>query len=189
VRRAHAAGPPRRGRRDRLVAGEPGQRERPGKKGGPETGPNPTDRGKPGAKHHLVVDRNGIPLAALLSAANVHDARLFEPLIEAIEPIRRPVGRPRKRPAKLRADKAHDSPRKRRYLRRRGIAARIARRGIDSGEKLGRHRWVVERSLAWLHRFRRLRVRDERRDDIHRAFLHLGCALICLNFLDQLPRF
>jgi len=68
-------------------------------------------------------------------------------------------------------------------LGKRGINARIARRGVDSSEKLGRHRWVVERTLAWLSRYRRPSVHYERRDDIHEAFLHLGCSLICLNYL------
>lgn len=45
----------------RLVAGEPGQPQRPGEKGGPATGPNPTDRGKLGSKHHVLVERQGIP--------------------------------------------------------------------------------------------------------------------------------
>ena len=106
--------------------------------------------------------------------------------MDAIEPIRRPTGapgRPRKRPEKLHADKAYDLPRCRQALRKRGIKARISRRGIDSSEKLGRHRWVVERTLAWLSRYRRLSVRYERRADIHEAFLHLGCSLICLNYL------
>ena len=118
-----------------------------------------------------------------VSAANVHDSVLFETVIDAIEPIRRPRGRPRQRPAKLHADKGYDYPRCRRALRRRGITPRIARRGIESSEKLGRHRWVVERTLAWLNRFRRLIVRYERRVDIHEAFLDLGCALICFNAL------
>ena len=175
-----------------MEPGERGQPQRPGHKGGEQTGPNPVDRGKAGSKYHLVVDRKGIPLAVRLSAANAHDATQLLPLVDAIPPIIGPrgrPGRPRKRPAKLHADKAHDYPQKRRSLRRRGIAGRIARRGIDSSEKLGRHRWVVERSLAWLHRFRRLRIRDARRDDIHLAFLHLGCSLICLSFLEQLPGF
>ncbi len=42
---------------------------------------------------------------------------------------------------------------------------------------------MVERTLAWLNRFRRLTVRYERRADIHQAFLTLGCALICFNAL------
>ena len=69
------------------------------------------------------------------------------------------------------------------YLRKRGIKGRIARRGIESSERLGRHRWVVERTLAWLNRFRRLTIRYERRADIHEAFLQLGCILICWNFI------
>jgi transposase len=61
---------------------------------------------------------------------------------------------------------------------------RIARRGIESKERLGRHRWVVERSFAWLHgAYRRLATRYERRADIHRAFLVIGAALVCFNFV------
>jgi len=59
----------------------------------------------------------------------------------------------------------------------------IARRDIESPTKLGRHRWVAERSLAWLHNFRRLIVRYERRADIHRAFLTTAAMLICWAFL------
>ena len=126
-----------------------------------------------------MVDRDGVPLAVLVSAANVHDSTQFEPLLDAIRPVQGPWGRPRKRPEKLHADKGYDFARCRAYLRRYGIACRIARRGIESSERLGRFRWVVERTLAWLNRFRRLTVRYERRADIHRAFVTLGCALIC----------
>jgi transposase len=130
-----------------------------------------------------MVDRQGIPLALTLSAANVPDGKMMEATLDAVEPIKRPCGRPRKRPAKLHADKAYDAAARRRALRRRGITPRIARRGIESSERLGRHRWVVERTHSWMNRFRRLKIRYERRADIHLAFLHLGCALICWNFL------
>jgi transposase len=70
-------------------------------------------------------------------------------------------------------------------IRRRGITSRIARRGIESSGKLGRHRYVVERSLAWLVGYRRLQVRYERRADILTALLQLACALSCLNSLQQ----
>jgi transposase len=133
-----------------------------------------------------VTDRGGLPLAVVLSAANIHDSKVLEEAVDGIEPIKHPrgkPGRPRKRPKKLHADKGYDFPRCRKALRKRGITPRIARRGIDSSEKLGRHRWVVERTLAWLSKYRRLSVRYERRDDIHEAFLHLGCSLICINHL------
>ena len=133
-----------------------------------------------------MVEAKGVPLVACLSAANVHDSRMMLEVVDAIEPIRRcRRGRPRKRPEKLHADKAYDSAPLRAALRQRGITPRIARRGIESSERLGRYRWVVERTGAWLNRYRRLKVRYERRDDIHQAFLELGCALICWNFLQQ----
>ena len=155
--------------------------------GSQKTGPNPTDKGKQGSKRHVVVDRGGVPLAVIHSAANVHDSKVLEEAVDAIEPIRKPSrGRPRKRPNKLHADKAYDFPRCRKALRKRSITPRIARRGIESREKLGRYRWVVERTLSWLNRFRRLKVRYERRDYVHQAFLDLGCALICWRYVQRL---
>jgi len=133
-----------------------------------------------------VVERKGSPLSVVISGANVPDAQMLAKAVDAIPPIYngRP-GRPRFRPAKLHTDKAYDSRRCREQLRARGITPRIARRGIESSERLGRHRWVVERTLAWLKRFRRLKVRYERRDDIHEAFLLIGCALICFNQINR----
>jgi transposase len=163
----------------------PGQRLCPGEKGGDKTGPNPTDRGRPGSKRHVITDANGIPLAIRLTPANTHDSRCFEALIDAVPSIRQCWGRPRKRPAKLHADKAYDAPRCRKALRTRHIKDRIARRGVDTSRRLGRHRWVVERTLAWVSRFRRLAVRYERRADIHEAFLSLAAALISWNFTQR----
>jgi transposase len=133
-----------------------------------------------------VVDRQGLPLHALLSPANRNDSVYFEAALDGLHPIKRPRGRPRQRPAKVHADKAYDIPRCHAYLRRRGITDRIARIGIESSERLGRVRWVAERTMAWFTDFRRLDVRYERRDDIHLAFLHLGCALICLRAVERL---
>jgi IS5 family transposase len=108
--------------------------------------------------------------------------------VDAVPAIRGPCGRPgrpRKRPAKLHCDKGYDYPRCRRALRRRGITPRIARRGVESSQRLGRHRYVVERSLAWLVGYRRLQVRYERCADIMLGFVQLACALICLNSLTR----
>ena len=102
-------------------------------------------------------------------------------MLDKIRPIHGRRGRPRFRPDKLHADKAYDHVFCRAGCQIRGVIPRIARRGIESAERLGRHRWVVERSFAWLHTSRRLATRYERRADIHRAFLHLGAALICFN--------
>jgi IS5 family transposase len=112
---------------------------------------------------------------------------LLAAVVDAVPPIKGPrgrPGRPRKRPTKLHLDKGYDYPRCRRALRRCGITPRIARRGVEPRDKLGRHRYVVERSLAWLVGCRRLQVRYERRADVLVGFVHLACALICLK---QLP--
>jgi transposase len=69
----------------------------------------------------------------------------------------------------------------RQKLREREIKPVIARRRTEHGSGLGKFRWVVERTHAWLHNFRRLRIRFERRADIHEAFLKLGCSLVCWN--------
>lgn len=127
-----------------------------------------------------------MPLAVVLTGANVHDSKVFEELVDGVEPVKGPRGRPRKRPDKLHADKGYDYPRCRRFLRSRRIRARIARRGIESSERLGRYRWTVERTFAWLSCYRRLTVRYERRADLHEALLELGCALVCFNYLQRL---
>jgi transposase len=171
-----------------LEPGRAGQRLGAGERGGEATGPNPTDRGKPGPKRHLVVDARGTPLGVVLTGANRHDSRMLAPALDAIPPVRSGRrGRPRRRPAKLHADKAYDHRRCRRECRARGVVPRIARRGVESGQRLGRRRWVVERTLAWLAQFRRLTIRYERRRaDLHLALTTLGCALVCLN---QVRRF
>ena len=156
------------------------------KRGGEATGPHPTDRGTPGSNSQLLVDQQGVPLAVALSAANGHDSKRLEPLVDAIPPIWRPPGepgRPRRRPAKLHGDKGYDDPVLRRARRRRGLLPRLARRGIESRERLGRYRWTVERPIAWLVAFRRLTVRYDRHASAVLAFLHLACALIGLRFL------
>ena len=118
----------------------------------------------------------------------VHDSMLLEQVIDAVSAVKGPggrPGRPRKCPAKLHLDKAYDHPRRRKALRRRGITPRIARRGVESSQRLGRHRFVVERSLAWLVGYRRLQVRYERRADVLVEFLCLACALIYLKSQNQ----
>jgi transposase len=115
----------------------------------------------------------------LLTGGNRNDVTQLLPLLQAVPPIRGKRGRPRQRPPKVYADRGYDHDSHRRLLRDNGITPVIARRGTEHGSGLGKARWVVEQSFALLHWFRRLRIRWEIRDDIHEAFLKLGCALIC----------
>jgi len=97
--------------------------------------------------------------------------------------VRGRVGRPRRRPARLVADRGYDHDKYRRLLRQRGIEPLIARRQSEHGSGLGRERWIVERTFAWLRNRRRLLVRYERRSEMHRALLALGCCLVCFRRL------
>lgn len=120
-----------------------------------------------------------MPLVVRLTGANAHDVTQLLDLVDGIPPLRGKRGRPRQRPERVQGDRAYDSQPHREQLRARGIQPVLARRREKHGSGLGVFRWVVERTLSWLHQFRRLRIRYERRADIHEAFLDIGCMLIC----------
>ncbi|QCX82689.1 Transposase DDE domain protein (plasmid) [Streptomyces sp. YIM 121038] len=136
------------------------------------------DRGKYGSKIHLITERTGLPLPAGISGANLHDSQALEPLVRGIPPIRSRRGPRRRRPAKLHADKACDNRRLRQWLRSRHITPRIARKGIESSERLGRHRWTIERTMSWPAGCRRLHRRYERKAIHFPAFASIACTLI-----------
>ncbi|MFF3791787.1 IS5 family transposase [Streptomyces sp. NPDC001981] len=148
-------------------------------KRGAHTGPSPVDRARPGSKHHLIVDRHGTPLVVSLTSGNRHDVTQLMPLLDAIPRIRGARWRPRR----LFADRGYDYDKCRRLLRARGITQKIARKGTAHGSGLGKTRWVVERTFAWLHQFKRLRIRYEIRADLHLGLLQLACSIICLRRL------
>ncbi|MFI6475984.1 transposase [Streptomyces sp. NPDC050516] len=155
-------------------------------KGGSLVGPNPVDRGKKGSELHVLSDAQGVSFTVAVSGANMHDSLALKPLILGIPAIRSRRGSRRRRPVKLRADKASFSAEHLAWLRERGLVARIARPGIESGERLGRHRWKIERSIAWLFGYRRLTVRYERKGSHFLAFLGLAAALTCYKKLATL---
>ncbi len=132
-----------------------------------------------------MVDRAGLPLVAGLTGAARPDATVFAVLVDAIPAVRQAHGRRRKRPQKRHADKGYDVRRCRRCLARRGIGVRIARKGVEDTARLGRHRWVVERTMAWRAHCRRLAIRYARREDFHQALLDRGRALSCFHRLQE----
>jgi transposase len=121
----------------------------------------------------------------MLTGANANDITQLLPLVAAIPPIAGQVGRPMRRPLRVQGDRAYSSRQHRQALRPWGIRLIAARRGQPHGSGLGKLRWPVERTLSWLHQFRRLRLRTDRRADIHEAFLNLGCSLICHRILNR----
>jgi transposase len=122
-----------------------------------------------------------LPLTAIVTAA---DTTMFQALLDDVPAVRVPPGRQRCRPGTVHADKGYDSAANRAYLRRRGITSRIARRGLESSARLGRHRWRVERALSWLSCWRRLGVRWDGDSERWFAFVLLACAVVCFKRLE-----
>ncbi|WP_234363989.1 MULTISPECIES: IS5 family transposase [unclassified Streptomyces] len=132
------------------------------KKGREITGPSPVDRGKAGSKMHVLSDANGLPLIVRVSAANTHDSQALKPMVLGHQTRHAPHRGRHFKPQRLHADKAYDIPELRKWLRGKRIGVRIARKGIESSERLGRRRWVIERTMSWLTGYRRLNHRYER---------------------------
>lgn len=121
-----------------------------------------------------------------LTGGNRNDVTQLMPLLDKVPPVAGTVGRPRKRPNLLFADRGYDHERYRRLVRQREIRPVIAECGQPHGTGLGIFRYAVERTISWLHGFRRLRIRWERRDDIHEAFLSLATCLITYRHVQRL---
>jgi transposase len=147
------------------------------KHGGELTGPNPTDRGKPGTKYHVVVSTDGIPLAAVPSAANVHDTRLFPHLLRLAQVVCAAIGR-------LYADAAYDSADNRTLCLRDGIQPHIRKVGEPHSSGLGTVRSVVEHGCAWLLANKRLDRRQDRQGHIILALLQAACIFIVASRLN-----
>jgi transposase len=141
------------------------------KRGGELTGPNPTDRGKAGTKYHVVVSTDGIPLAAVPSAANVHDTRLFPHLLRLAQVVCAAIGR-------LYADAAYHSADNRQLCLQDGIQPRIREVGAPHGSGLGSVRCIVEHGCAWLLANKRLDRRQDRLGRVILALLTAACIFI-----------
>lgn len=151
--------------------------------GGEDTGPNPTDRSKSGSKHHVLTDAQGIPLNATVTAANVNEVTQVLQVLTDMPPVGGKPGPKRRLPDRLQGDRGYDSEPLRVLLRWLGITPVLAKRNTEHGSGLGQLRWYVERTIAWLHAFGRLRCRLDRLTELQEAFLRLACALICLRML------
>jgi transposase len=126
-----------------------------------------------------------VPLAVRLTGANRNESQEALALVDAIPQLQGERGRPRRRPDCVFGDRGYDAEAIWRGLRARHIVPWLAMRRTSRGSGLGRWRWVVERTFAGLNQFRRLRLRYDKRADIHEAFLSLGCVLICWQSLQR----
>lgn len=140
------------------------------------------DRGKPGSKMHVLSDANGLPLVVGVSVGNTHDSEALKPMVEGHQTRHAPHRGRHFKPQRLHVDIPH----LRKWLRGKRIGVRIARKGIESSERLGRRRCVIERTISWLSGYRRLSPRYERDPRNYLAFLDLAAALCCYKRLLRL---
>src|SRR5262249_16126260 len=136
-----------------------------------------------GTKHHVIVDGGGIPLAVITTKANRADCTQLIPLLNALPEIRRKRGKPHRYPKRMYGDRSYDDEKLRRPCRERPIKPFLPKRRPGHGSGLGRFRWVVERTLSWLHQFRRVGYRRDRSLTFHRAFVLLAMCVIYLRHL------
>jgi transposase len=141
------------------------------KRGGDLTGRNPTDRAKKGTKDHIAVDGDGVPVACVATAANVNDTLLFERLFRAAFAVMARV-------RTVFTDKGYDAERHRVLCRSFGVRPCIHKRGQPHGSGLGKRRWPVERTNAWLLENKRLALRYDRRGDLIQSLLQSACIFL-----------
>lgn len=146
------------------------------KRGGDLTGPNPTDRGKKGTKYHLAVTRGGIPVACAATGANVNDTTLFASLFRVAVLV---LGRLRT----AYADRGYDAEAHRALCRAHQVRPCIAKQNTKHGSGLGKKRWPVERTHAWLLENKRLGLRYDRKGFIVEALLATACLLMVVPHL------
>jgi transposase len=141
------------------------------KREGDLTGPNPTDRGKRGTKYHIATTGDGIPVACAATAANVNDTLVFERLFLAAFGVLARI-------QTVFADKGYDTEHHRQLCRAFEAEPHIHKRGQPHGSGLGKRRWPVERSNAWILENKRLALRYDRLGFIIQSLLQVACIFL-----------
>ena len=145
------------------------------------TGHNPTDRSKLGTKRHILTDKDGIPLSAVITSANTHDVTVVIDTVDSIV-IKRPSSKPKYNHKKQNfcLDKAYHSKEVEQESIKRGYIPHIRHRR-EKKKHINRHparRWVVERTNSWHNRFRKLFTRYEKKDENYLGLVQLANSLI-----------
>jgi len=137
-------------------------------------------------KVEIVVDATGIPLGMVTDSAQVSETLLGE---VALVDIPASIAVPDQVP--VIADRAYDSDPLRESMAEDGFILVSPHRKnrvkpkTNDGRRLRRYkrRYIVERTFAWIHSYRRVVTRFEKRVDLYEGFVHLACAFIAINRL------
>ncbi len=148
---------------------------------GKKTGKNPTDRAKKGTKRSTLVDVKGIPLGLIVDGANRHDVKLARSTLENIQ-IKRPKTT-KKRKQNLCLDAGYVGDEVKELAHEFGFTLHVRPRGeeaklIKKNARFKARRWIVERTISWLNRFRGILIRWTKKTETYLAMLHIACGII-----------
>ena len=129
----------------------------------------------------MLSDRRGVPLGVVVSAANRHDMKLAEATLESVV-VARPTPTP-EQPQHLCRDKGFDYPETRAAAEARGYVVHTPLRGLDTpvpppAQRFPARRWVVERTNSWHNRFRKLKIRYEKKAANYQGLIQYACFLM-----------
>lgn len=145
------------------------------------TGHNPTDRSKLGTKRHILTDKDGIPLSAIITSANTHDVTVAIDTVDSSVIKRSSSSKPKhKQKQNLCLDKAYHSKEIEQEIIKRGYIPHIRYRREEQifRRKHPLRRWVVERTNSWHNRFRKLFTRYEKKDENYLGLVQLANSII-----------
>jgi len=151
------------------------------------TGNNPTDRSKLGTKRHILTDKDGIPLSAIITSANTHDVTVAIDTVDSMV-IKKQFSKStteysnknKKKKQNLCLDKAYHSKEVEQEIVKRGYIPHIRHRREEKifCRKHPLRRWVVERTNSWHNRFRKLFTRYEKKDENYLGLVQLANSII-----------
>jgi putative transposase len=163
------------------------------------TGNNPTDRSKRGTKRHILTDKKGIPLSAIISSANTHDIKVVTDMVDNVIIRRSPSSKYRNGKGRIRGqqhhlclDKGYNFENKEQELIKRGYVLHIPIKKKKKGtnnekyvtqailnvKKYSPKRWVVEQTNSWHNRFRKLFTRYEKKSENYLGLVQFSCCII-----------
>lgn len=136
------------------------------------SGKNPTDRGKRGIKHGIMINREGAPIFVHVASANTHDSQLFPFVVKNM--------RKSKNIKIIAADSAFDSKKLYSLCKDKNIALIASvnkRRSKNKHVFQAPHRWIVEQTLGILSWFRGLKICWAKTLESHLSFLQIACSI------------
>ena len=131
----------------------------------------------------MIGDAQGTPLLIHTTPANVRDDMPAVQMVKSLPAVKQPRGRPRRKPKQLLGDRGYGFPWTIAAIVLLGIVSLLCPRGTPHGSGLGKRRYVIERTMAWMGNFRRIKCCYEKPGEHFQAFHDLAASVLCAGKL------